>query len=302
MKPIAGKKVVKSRVFRFILISLAGISLATSVLAERAGEIRTNARDGQRYVWIPGGKFVMGCSPGDDNCKQDEKPSHAVKITRGFWIGQTETTVGAWKRYAEKNGVGLPPEINVRTYNWNPRWADDAQPIVNVLWQEAQAYCNAGGGRLPTEAEWEYAGRGGARLPVSRYGAPDEIGWYGNNSGTQHVDSDEIAKTDRANYGARVIANKERMHAVGIKKPNAWGLHDMLGNADEWVADWYSETYYEASEAVDPQGPSSGESKVARGAGFGRNPADMRVSFRRSLAPDVRNGDFGFRCVLPRIG
>ena len=195
----------------------------------------------------------------------------------------------------------MPPEINFRNYNWNPGWAEDSQPIGNVLWSEAQAFCKAAGGRLATEAEWEYAGRGGARVPAPRYGIPDEIAWYGDNSGAEHVDSDAIRRNDQANFGLRLIANKGRMHAVGTKKPNAWGLYDMLGNADEWVADWYGETYYQQSAEVDPQGPPSGETKVARGVGFGRYPADMRVSFRRVLAPDVRNGDFGFRCVVPQL-
>jgi sulfatase modifying factor 1 len=285
----------------FFLIVLGFILLATSAFAQKPGEVRTNTKDGQKYVWIPPGELMMGCSPGDTNCQDNEKPSHQVKITHGFWMGQTETTVGVWKRYAAGIGAPMPPEINFRNYNWNPGWAEDAQPIGNLLWNEAQTFCKAAAGRLPTEAEWEYAGRAGAKVPVARYGAPDEIAWYGDNSGDAHVDTDEIRKNDSANYGLRLIANKGRMHPAGTKKPNAWGLYDMLGNADEWVADWYSETYYQKTEALDPQGPPSGEAKVARGVGFGRYPGDMRVSFRRFLAPDVRNGDFGFRCVLPQI-
>jgi formylglycine-generating enzyme required for sulfatase activity len=216
-------------------------------------------------------------------------------------MARTETTVGAWKRYIARGGAKMPPEINFRGYNWNPGWKEDAQPMGNLLWSEAQAFCQSAGGRLPTEAEWEYAARGGAKLAAARYGAPDDIAWYGDNSGDARVDSDEIRRTDMANYGARLIANRGRMHPVGSKQPNAWGLHDMLGNADEWVADWYGADYYRHSAAVNPQGPASGETRVARGVGFGRYPADLRVSFRRVLAPDVRNGDFGFRCVLPEL-
>src|SRR5258706_14308320 len=114
-------------------------------------------------------------------------------------MGQTETTVGAWKRYAGKIGAPMPPEISFRNYNWNPAWAEDAQPIGNLLWSEAQTFCMAAGGRLATEAEWEYAGRGGARVPAPRYGVPDEIAWYADNSGAQHVDSDAIVKNDQSN-------------------------------------------------------------------------------------------------------
>jgi sulfatase modifying factor 1 len=283
------------------LIVLCTCLVAGNALAQKAGEVRTNDKDGQRYVWIPPGEFLMGCSPGDENCQDNEKPAHPVKISRGFWMGQTETTVGAWKRYIAKIEALMPPPINFRDYNWNPGWAEDAQPIGNLLWNEAQTFCWAAGGRLPTEAEWEYAGRGGAKVPVARYGAPDDIAWYGDNSGDARVDTDAIRRTDRANYGIRLIANKGRMHPVGTKQPNAWGLHDMLGNADEWVADWYDESHYKTSLALDPRGPERGETKVARGVGFGRYPGDMRVSFRRFLAPDARNGDFGFRCVLPQL-
>ena len=216
-------------------------------------------------------------------------------------MGQTETPVAVWKRYAAKPGQSMPPEINFRDYNWNPGWAEETQPIANLFWEEAQSFCKAAGGRLPTEAEWEYAARGGTKVPAPRYGVPDEIAWYGDNSGAMHVDSDAIRKNDQGNYGIRLIERKGKMHPVGTKKPNAWGLYDMLGNADEWVADWYSETYYQKSEELDPQGPPSGELRISRGVGFGRYPADMRVSFRRTLAPNVRNGDFGFRCAVPQL-
>jgi formylglycine-generating enzyme required for sulfatase activity len=284
----------------FVVIALGSL-LATTAYAQRPGQVRSNARDGQRYAWVPAGAFMMGCSSGDNDCKDNEKPSHRVSITRGFWMGQTETPVGVWKQYAAKIGVPMPPEISFRNYNWNPGWAEDAQPIGNLLWSEAQAFCLWAGGRLATEAEWEYAGRGGAKVSSPRYGAPDEIAWYGDNSGAEHVDTDAIHLNDSANYGVRLIANKGRMHPVGTKQPNAWGLYDMLGNADEWVADWYGETYYQHSAGVNPQGPAGGEAKVARGVGFGRYAADMRVSFRRFLAPNVRNADFGFRCVVPRL-
>lgn len=91
------------------------------------------------------------------------------------------------------------------------------------------------------------------------------------------------------------------MHAVGQKKPNAWNLYDTLGNAYEWVADWYAENYYQQREEIDPQGPTGGEARVWRGVGFGRYPSDMRVSFRRGGPPGVRNNDYGFRCALEQI-
>jgi formylglycine-generating enzyme required for sulfatase activity len=278
-----------------------GVLLAAAAFAQKPGDIKINPDDGQRYVWIPAGDFMMGCSPGDADCQDNEKPAHRVRITRGFWMGQTETTVAAWKRYVSQSGASLPPEIDFRGYNWNPGWMKDDLPIVNLLWDEAQNFCRAAGGRLPTEAEWEYAARGGAKLPVARYGDPDEIAWFGDDSGVTHVDSEAIYKNDRANFGDRVIANRDTMHPVAQKKPNAWGLHDMLGNADEWVADWYDPKYYDQRAEIDPQGPQTGENKVARGVGFGRHTADLRASFRRFGPPGTRNNDFGVRCVRIQI-
>jgi formylglycine-generating enzyme required for sulfatase activity len=162
-----------------------------------------NPRDGLTYVWIPppaGGTLMMGCSPGDTECYLDEKQQHLEQIANGFWLGRTEVTQKAWKNVISGE---------------NPSYfkGDDQLPVENVDWNQATAYCQAIGGRLPTEREWEYAARGGEAGP--RYGSLADIAWYGGNSG---------GKT----------------HPVGSKKhPNAFGLDDMLGNVWEWTdTDW----------------------------------------------------------------
>src|SRR5262249_14805757 len=149
------------------------------------------------------------CSAGDGECdaSHDEEPAHTVEITKGFWLGQTEVTVNAWNRYAR--AAGRP--VQNPTADW---------PMVNVSWAESVAFCTWAdeGGRLPTEAEWEYAARAGS--VAARYGKVDEIGWHAGNSGG-------------------------KVHAVGQKLPNDWKLYDMLGNAWEWADDSYDGKWYQ---------------------------------------------------------
>ena len=134
-----------------------------------AGTVKTNPRDGSKYVYIPPGTFRMGCSDGDSECDDDEKPVHEVRITKGFWIGQTEVTQGAYAKV-----TGQRPS----TFK-----GDDLLPVENVNWEESKQYCAAIGGRLPTVAEWEYAARGGSTS--ARHGSLDEIAWHNGNSGSK---------------------------------------------------------------------------------------------------------------------
>jgi formylglycine-generating enzyme required for sulfatase activity len=229
------------------------------------GTVRANSTDGLQYVWIPAGTFMMGCSPGDTECDPDEKPPLEVTITQGFWIGQTEVTVAAYKRFAAAAGRTMPASPN-----FNNGWANGNMPVVNVSWQDAQAYCGWAGGRLPTEAEWEYAARGGST--DARYGAIDFIAWYHQNSGGQ-------------------------THEVAQKRANGLGLYDTLGNVWEWVNDWYDENYYRNSPSQDPRGPSSGQLRVLRGGSWNYVARLVRVSGRVGVNPEFRNLSLGFRCV-----
>jgi formylglycine-generating enzyme required for sulfatase activity len=226
--------------------------------------VAENAKDGLEYVWIPPGSFTMGCSRGDHDCFAEENPAHSVTLTKGFWLSRTEVTVRAYRQFA-----GIPEAAASAS---SPAAAVREMAAVDVTWEEAAAYCAWAGGRLPTEAEWEYAARSGSEAP--RYGDPDRIAWYeGNSLGTSH--------------------------AVGQREANAFGLFDMLGNVWEWVADWYAADYYAASPATDPAGPTSGRMRVLRGGSWLNPESLVRASDRARSDPDVRFNYFGFRCVGP---
>jgi formylglycine-generating enzyme required for sulfatase activity len=230
---------------------------------------KTNAQDEQVYVWIPPGNFTMGCSPGDNQCFSEEKPAHEVNISQGFWIGQTEVTIHAYEKFAgitdssKTSGSG--------DSSTSEHESDPSMPAVNVTWDEANDFCKWAGGRLPTEAEWEYAARAGTS--TSRYGELDEIAWYDKNSGNS-------------------------IHKAGQKRANNFGLFDMLGNTWEWVSDFYDGKYYSRSPQSDPTGPVSGKLHGLRGGSWLNNSKLVRVSDRGRSTPELRFNYFGLRCVL----
>jgi formylglycine-generating enzyme required for sulfatase activity len=241
------------------------IPAALADLLPTAGEVRQNLKDGLKYVWIPPGNFMMGCSPGDSECFGFEKPVHQVTITEGVWVAQTDVAVSAYKRFAAATGRQMPDAPFMNT-----GWANENMPIVNVTWDDARKYCAWAGGRLLTEAEWEYAARGGSVR--ARYGNIDDVAWYDQNSGG-------------------------RAHEVAQKRANGFGLYDVLGNVWEWVNDWYDERYYQESPSQDPPGPARGQVRVLRGGAWGDQAWGIRVSDRRGENPEGRYSTNGFRCA-----
>ncbi len=219
-----------------------------------AAKSRINPKDGSKYLWIPPGSFIIGCSPGDNDCYRDEKRNMKVTLTRGFWLGETETTQGAYKKIMPKNPS---------------RFKGDNLPVEYITQEDAVKYCKAIGARLPSEAEWEWAARAGDKTP--RYGPLDEIAWYFNNS--DHM-----------------------THPVGLKKPNAYGLKDMLGNVAEWTNTVY-QTYLQW-EGINPVGPEDGEYRSLRGGGWFDKAPIVRASYRSRIEPDEFDYNIGFRCAM----
>jgi formylglycine-generating enzyme required for sulfatase activity len=154
----------------------------------------------------------------------------------------------------------------------NPSYRlNDSLPVERVTWEEAETFCKDMGGRLPTEAEWEYAARAGSTTPYYWGNAnPAEYAWFRENSG-------------------------DRTQKVGQKKPNDWGLHDMAGNVFEWVQDWYGE--YSPASVDHPHGPENGAAKVIRGASWYSESASLGLGARYSNRPAFRNFKVGFRCA-----
>jgi len=221
-------------------------------------------------VLLPGGTFERGCVKGDSLCSADEQPRRSITLSP-FAMGKTEVTVAQFRAFAAAGGVPLPEQ---------PTWSADNFPVVNVTWEEAAAFCRWLGGRLPTEAEWEYAARGGS-------------------SGRRYPGGEGISH-DEANYdGVEGRDQFPKAAPVGSFPPNGFGLFDMLGNVWEWCQDWYQEDYYSKSPERDPQGPEVGQKKVVRGGSFTSDPGRLRLSYRSSLDPGQRWLFTGFRCAIP---
>ena len=225
----------------------------------RGTVVQLGEKAGFRLVLIPAGQFLMGGARAESN--ERETPAHRVKITKPFYLGQTEVTQGQYQAV-----VGLNPS----------RFKGADNPVESVSWNDAAAFCeklSAGTGhafRLPTEAEWEYACRAGISRPYfyvhdrcSRYA------WNNLNSGGH-------------------------THPVGLKLPNAFGLNDMYGNVAEWCSDWAGE--YPDAPVTDPQGPPAGKRRIVRGGTFSDDT--FRSSDRSSANPDEKRDGCGFRVVM----
>jgi len=233
---------------------LTGDRIQFKILAKVSGE----AIEGM--VFVEGGTFQMGSNSGGD----DEKPVHIVKVS-SFYIGKYEVTQKQWKEVMGSNPSNFKGCDNcpVEMASWN-----DIQEFLRKL--NAQTGENY---RLPTEAEWEYAVRGGNKSRRYIYSGSNDVGnvaWYRDNSGN-------------------------KTHPAGQKQPNEIGIYDMSGNVWEWCSDWYNKDYYAGSPQNNPKGPSSGSYRVFRGGGGYRGASGVRCSFRAGGIPGFSGDAVGFR-------
>ncbi|HOX46191.1 MAG TPA: SUMF1/EgtB/PvdO family nonheme iron enzyme [Myxococcota bacterium] len=229
---------------------------------------------------IPAGEFLMGCSPGDGACGRAEKPAHSVWVSE-FWMDTTEVTNAAYLLCVAAGACSMAHHddgqcwIASGGYGWRQRrlpetLRGDDLPVVCVDWSQARGYCGWAGKRLPTEAEWERAARGGTA--GASYGDLEHVAWHAVNSGGQP-------------------------HPVGTRQPNAFGLYDMLGNVMEWCADSYDPDYYLGSPGVDPAGLTFRRTKVLRGGSWGFFSKTTRASSRSIQALPGTWDQVGFRCA-----
>jgi formylglycine-generating enzyme required for sulfatase activity len=233
-----------------------------------------------RFVWIKPDTFQMGSIKGTDPDRSADEVRHGVTLNRGFWLLDHEVTQREYDRVMGDN----PSRFK----------GDAALPVEQVSWDDAVAFCKKltdldrslkkigldQAYRLPTEAEWEYAARAGstgARYTVDGLGPAEslnEIAWWKGNSDSN-------------------------THAVRGKKPNAWGLYDMLGNVWEWCSDWYGD--YPSGDVTDPKGPSSGSRRVSRGGSWGDGASSARSAYRFRFDPGLRQNILGFRPALSSV-
>ena len=256
-----------------------------------------------KMVWVEGGTFTMGCtSEQGGDCKDDERPVHNVELD-GYYMGETEVTVGLFRQFVNQTGYKTDAEKKGWAWDWlkkNGEWkwdtlydanwkcthrgavrkkTEDDHPVVFVSWNDAQEFCKwlsqqtGKKFRLPTEAEWEYAARGGALSMGYRYSGGDDIGkvaYYYDNGGSG-------------------------THSVRGKVSNELGLYDMSGNVWEWCGDRYDN--YGGSQR-NPQGGATGSIRVVRGGGWGYDAKNCRVSNRDFNDPLYNNCYIGFRLVM----
>ena len=229
-----------------------------------------------KMIWVEGGDFLMGCTSEQGNCSSDEQNVRRVTVD-GFYIGMLEVTQSQWEKVV---GTSISQQRNKKGSDYSLYGVGPDYPMYYVSWDEAMEFCRLLSNKtgrtytLPTEAQWEYAARGGNKNEGAKYAGSnmiDAVAWYTDNSGSS-------------------------THIVGSKRANALGIYDMSGNVWEWCKDWYASSYV-SYDTNNPVGPSSGANCVCRGGSWSGNASYCRVAYRNYGSPGDRCYDLGFRVV-----
>ena len=229
-----------------------------------------------KMIWVEGGDFLMGCTSEQGNCESDEQNVRRVTVD-GFYIGMLEVTQSQWEKVV---GTSISQQRNKANSSWSLYGVGPDYPMYYVSWDEAMEFCRLLSNKtgrtytLPTEAQWEYAARGGNKNEGAKYAGSnmiDAVAWYTDNSGSS-------------------------THIVGSKRANALGIYDMSGNVWEWCKDWYASSYV-SYDTNNPEGPSSGSDRVRRGGSWLNSASYCRVANRNYYSPGNRKNYLGFRVV-----
>ena len=291
--------VLVSMTFRRVLLVAALVLLTSGVSVAQLDSLQASTKDVQavsEMVLIPSGHFWMGRARlylGEEigwlaRDRTDDRPLHLVNLD-AFYMDIHEVTNEAYVHFVVKNGGDAP-------YHWNGQSVSSDEmryPVYNVTWREASAYCAWVGKRLPTEAEWERAARGGFEKLDYPWGNdfmrhPSDDVLSVDSAESEDVEPIRMAHT-ASGFGPTEVASFE---------PNDFGLYDVSGNVWEWVSDWYDTYYYSVSSQNNPTGPDDGHYKVIRGGGWGDPETRLAtVYFRNFTGQDTRSPTIGFRCV-----
>jgi formylglycine-generating enzyme required for sulfatase activity len=250
-------------------------------------EVKTFVVKGVSFdmVKVEAGTFTMGATPEMKDPKEDEKPAHQVTLSKNYYLGKTEVTQALWKAIMKKD-----PSM----------FEGDNKPVEQVSWKDCQKFIsklNAATGkkfRLPTEAEWEFAARGGNKSNLYQYSGSnnvDDVAWYENNA------SDSLAPHSFEWFKKNRNSVQYGTHDVSTKQPNELGLYDMSGNVLEWCSDMCGD--YSSNAQFDPVGPTSGAKRIIRGGCWSSSVGSCRSSARGFSAPsNFCSVSLGFRLAL----